>query len=239
MIRISASVFKEKLFPKHSDINMDRFVEKYGEEHAKFKHYKYAIYATDVMFTQTLKPSGLFPDKKPFFSGKHHLHGLKSEVSVNAFGEAVYVAPPEIGSVHDKHIFMNNIKFHKKVTQKTADQRVAVDHGEGSSRHQNRWGILLDKAYIGVEEHVRGIIPKKKPRAPYNLTREEFERNVRVSSDRVIVENYFGRCCFPAERCFGQCVSGWKGFQAVIFSAGTMWQKIFTIKKCTWLKKLR
>jgi len=29
-----------------------------------------------------------------------------------------------------------------------------------------QWGILLDKAYIGVEESVRAIIPKKKPRSP-------------------------------------------------------------------------
>ena len=54
------------------------------------------------------------------------------------------------------------------------------------------WAVLTDKGYQGSQNFIRSIHPKKKP-IGNELTREEVQRNVRVSSDRVLVENYFGR----------------------------------------------
>jgi len=56
------------------------------------------------------------------------------------------------------------------------------------------WRILADKGYQGAAEHVRVIHPKKKP-ANGELTIVEKEFNRKLSSDRIIVENYFGRMC--------------------------------------------
>jgi len=46
----------------------------------------------------------------------------------------------------------------------------------------------MDKAYIGAEERVQAIIPKKKPQTP-----SETNRNERIGRERVMCENYYGR----------------------------------------------
>ena len=54
------------------------------------------------------------------------------------------------------------------------------------------WAILVDKGYQGLKEELRAVLPKKKPHRRL-LSREEEDRNKRVSSDRIIVERWFGR----------------------------------------------
>ena len=54
------------------------------------------------------------------------------------------------------------------------------------------WAVLVDKGYQGSQSFIRAIHPKKKP-IRGNLTVEDTQRNIRVSSDRVLVETYFGR----------------------------------------------
>lgn len=53
---------------------------------------------------------------------------------------------------------------------------------------------LTRDIYQGVQSTVRAIQPKKQPRHG-SLTADDVARNQRVSSDRVIVENFFGRLC--------------------------------------------
>jgi hypothetical protein len=48
---------------------------------------------------------------------------------------------------------------------------------------------LEDKGYIGVEEEVRVITPYK----GNNLTQEETNFNKKIGTDRVIIENFYGR----------------------------------------------
>ena len=50
----------------------------------------------------------------------------------------------------------------------------------------------MDKGYQGAQREVRALIPKKKPSGNV-LTFDEQRENDRISSDRVIVENFFGR----------------------------------------------
>ncbi|RHZ03206.1 hypothetical protein DYB31_016149, partial [Aphanomyces astaci] len=54
------------------------------------------------------------------------------------------------------------------------------------------WACLVDMGYIGVDHTLRGIHPKRRPQNGA-LDATEVERNRRVSSDRVVVENFFGR----------------------------------------------
>ena len=52
--------------------------------------------------------------------------------------------------------------------------------------------MLADKGYQGIQELCRAIIPMKRPpRGVLSLSDEAFNRS--VSSDRILVENYFGR----------------------------------------------
>lgn len=56
------------------------------------------------------------------------------------------------------------------------------------------WALLADKEYQGLAQQLRAIHPKKAaPRR--RLTSDEERENDLISSDRVIVENYFGRLC--------------------------------------------
>ncbi|ETV66072.1 hypothetical protein H257_17343 [Aphanomyces astaci] len=48
--------------------------------------------------------------------------------------------------------------------------------------------------YIGISHSLRGIHPKRRT-ANGSLEASDLERNANVSSDRVIVDNFFGRVC--------------------------------------------
>ncbi|KAJ0405908.1 hypothetical protein ATCC90586_005853 [Pythium insidiosum] len=78
--------------------------------------------------------------------------------------------------------------------EKTDAEMMREDNGEGSENYATSWAVLTDKGYQGAASFVRAIHPKKKP-VGGSLTAEELQRNARVSSDRVLVENYFGRVC--------------------------------------------
>jgi hypothetical protein len=54
--------------------------------------------------------------------------------------------------------------------------------------------MLVDKGYQGAFRVLRVLQPNKQPRGGF-LSAEDITRNRAVSSDRVIVENYFGRVC--------------------------------------------
>ena len=95
-----------------------------------------------------------------------------------------------------------------------------MDHGEGSQKHPRHHACMLDKGYIGVEDQIRydcfvclnffltcnlplfffrSVIPKKKPRGGH-LTLVDRDRNNKVSSDRVVIENLKRRQRRPRTR---------------------------------------
>lgn len=54
--------------------------------------------------------------------------------------------------------------------------------------------IIVEKGYQGASEFLRTIGPLRKPIGS-ELSTNQKEFNKKVSSDRVVVENYFGRMC--------------------------------------------
>ena len=63
-----------------------------------FTNYRYALYATDVKFQPSNRPSGRFDETKRYFSNKRKMYGLKLEASVFYRGICVglsrcYLAP--------------------------------------------------------------------------------------------------------------------------------------------------
>lgn len=159
-----------------------------------FTEFPYCMYATDVTFQQTNRPSGNIQEAKLYFSGKHKLYGYKTEVSVGPRGYAVNCTLHKPGSVADIDIFYGNETFHRHATEKTeSDADLQLD-GSPFDQSENEWGILADKGYQGSAQLLRVIHPKKKPpRGSLSDSDKEFNRN--VSSDRIIVENFFGRMC--------------------------------------------
>ena len=122
------------------------------------------------------------------------MYGLKVEASVVYPGVCIDVSPCSVGSTSDFTIFTQRLELHQSFLKKTENENLHEDHGEGSQNYPKMWAVLVDKGYQGAMSLLRAIHPKKKP-AGGELSREDVERNVRVSSDRVIVENYFGRVC--------------------------------------------
>ncbi|GMF31977.1 unnamed protein product [Phytophthora fragariaefolia] len=81
-----------------------------------------------------------------------------------------------------------------EMLQKNVEGLEIEDNGEGAAQHPIQCGVLVDKGYQGAEGIIRTIQPKRKPRGS-ELSNQDVARNRLVSSDRVLVENFFGRVC--------------------------------------------
>lgn len=164
------------------------------EKQTLFSAYPYARYATDVTFQQAYRPSGSLQEGKLYYSAKHKLYGFKVEVSVLPNGYALNCSSHNPGSTSDLRIFQEAQNFHKVELKKTREEREKEDDGELSTTQGRYWGVLMDKGYQGAAEFIRAIIPKKKPKNG-TLSRSDTQRNERIASDRVLVENFFGQMC--------------------------------------------
>jgi hypothetical protein len=96
------------------------------------------------------------------------------------------------GSTSDLTLLTRRSDIHKRLLHKTDEELNVADNGEMKDKFPNHWGVLADKGYQGAGEILRSTIPKKKPKNGV-LTPADKKRNERLSSDRIIVENFFGR----------------------------------------------
>ncbi|ETV99002.1 hypothetical protein H310_08475 [Aphanomyces invadans] len=111
-------------------------------------------------FQPANRPSGSFVESKRYFSGKHKLYGYKIEAS----GVYVDVSDHRPGSVSDLTMFLDRIATHRSALSKSSDEDILVDAAEGRRLHATSWAVLQDKGYEGIDEAIRNILPKKKPR---------------------------------------------------------------------------
>lgn len=187
---ISGPVYEKLVIAEVENLPMKTVVE--GGR--AFRHFPCARYATDVTFQQSYRPSGSMQEGKKYFSGKHKLYGVKVEVSVCATGIALFCSDHVPGSVADIDVFYKNMDLHQDALRKKSNERDLVDVGPLLDEYGDYWAVLLDKGYQGVMENVRGIHPKKKPQHG-QLNLDDERNNKAISSDRILVENYFGRLC--------------------------------------------
>ncbi len=122
----------------------------------------------------------------------HKLYGLKQEVLVLPVGIAIHFSIPYKGSSSDKTILANNYNKHLALTKKKLHEEMIEDTGPLQDKYPSNWCILVDKGYQGCAKGVCIVTPKKTPPCG-SLTTEEKEQNKNLSSDRIIVENFFGR----------------------------------------------
>ncbi|ETV68645.1 hypothetical protein H257_15451 [Aphanomyces astaci] len=101
----------------------------------------------------------------------------------------------EPGSVFDITMFRNRHDVHLSALRKLENETTINDNGELFQDFPGSWTVLVDKIYVGLTGMTRAIHPKKRP-VHGALDRADLERNTNVSSDRVIVENFFGHVCF-------------------------------------------
>jgi len=189
--------FLEKLAPHMHDLFVKDVAElnpmaELIEQKTRFKNFDFAIEAVDVTFQQANRPSGNMQEGKKYFSGKHHLYGYKFELSVRPNGLASGYSQHHPGSVADITILESRLDVNKRRWKKRGDDTEIEDEGEGENKYPNYWAVLLDKGYQGSREMFRALTPyKKPPRGVLTADQESYNKN--LSSDRILVENYFGR----------------------------------------------
>ena len=138
-----------------------------------FPNFPNCIEAVDVCFQPIQRPSGSFTTKKVYFSGKHFAYGVKVECSHAPDGRLMRFTTHYPGSAHDFRIFKENVHHHTEYLR----------NGD------TFYGILADLGYVGIQKFIpTAITPKKKP-----ILEIDKDWNYKVSSDRVICENYYGR----------------------------------------------
>ena len=125
------------------------------------------------------RPKGPFEAIKPWYSGKHEMYCLKSQVVINRAGLAVHIVSSKPGSIHDLKILKESMPDIDKFLEQFPD------HGKK---------ILADKGYVCDELNDRLVTPHK----GNMLTHEQIKFNEQLSKVRIKVENFFGRMknCF-------------------------------------------
>ncbi|KAG2987298.1 hypothetical protein PC121_g22100 [Phytophthora cactorum] len=154
-----------------------------------FVYHPCALYATDVTFQQANRPAGNMDEALPFYSPKHKLYGYKVEVSVSLRGFAINCTEHARGNTPNITMFRHNEAFHHATRRKSNEDRSLWDVGLINTEYPNEWAVLTDKGYQGVEQHVRCIHSTKGS----NPTAAVAQQNADISSDRISVENWFGR----------------------------------------------
>ncbi|KAG6610376.1 succinyl-CoA:3-ketoacid coenzyme A transferase [Phytophthora cinnamomi] len=138
--------------------------------------------------------SGTQSERAEYYSAKHKLHGYKTEISVIPTGLAINCSHYRRGSAADISFFRDNKAFHEAAATKRVPEERMPDYGPHLKRFPSSWIILADKGFQGLAETYRAVYPtRRRPTVPLTLEEETTNRN--ISSDIIVVENYFGRIC--------------------------------------------
>ncbi|ETV73524.1 hypothetical protein H257_11648 [Aphanomyces astaci] len=152
--------------------------------------------------------------EKLYFSGKHKFYGVKIEASVSPEGFLVDMSAHEPGSVSDITMFGDRHDVHLSALRKLENETKINDNGGLFQDIPDSRAVLVDKGYVGLTGSTRAIHPKKRP-VNGVLDRADLERNTNVSSDRVIVENFFGRVCLLWKVSYSTFVWGTKCYDVI------------------------
>ncbi|KAE9046750.1 hypothetical protein PR003_g2377 [Phytophthora rubi] len=82
-----------------------------------------------------------------------------------------------------------NEALHHATRRKTDEDRMLRDTGLLSAEYPDEWAVFAGKGYQGAKQHVCCINPTKDT----NLSAAVAQQNADISSDRIIVENWFGK----------------------------------------------
>ena len=146
---LSPSVLEKTLcevIPKLvSVVSADSLQISYQHSNEPFEFFPNCFAALDTTFIPHPYPSGLsFVQAKDFFSVKHGKYGYKWLVVVNSSGHALYISGMFPAGTVDLLIATNpGVLPH---IQRICGERF----------------VLCDKGFLGLQEHVRAIIPHRK-----------------------------------------------------------------------------
>ena len=116
------------------------------------------------------------------YSGKHKLFGVKIQCITSCNGIVMDLVSMIPGSVHDFKIFQENQTY-----------LLFTGHAWENGEHRDvKYQGLFDSGYQGAGRLMDALLPMR--RLPHQeLTAEQYNHNQELSSQRIIVENFFGR----------------------------------------------
>lgn len=129
-----------------------------------------------------------------YFSGKNLTYGYKNELFVLPNGFAIEHTHFVFGSTADLAICRSSFDLHKNNVKKVREDLKYVDNGETFGEYSASWAVLMDKGYNRLADTLRCITLKKMGINKWLISNERAS-NEKISYDRVIVENHFGRLC--------------------------------------------
>lgn len=140
-----------------------------------FKHFADTYYCIDSTSSEIYRP--LKEGQQQFYSGKSKEHCLKAQTIHDVYGKCLDIAFDK-GVVHDKKLFELSNVAEKLRYQPPNENKYA--------------NILADSGYQGIQDILQtaAIFPYKAVRS---LNDFQKRLNKNLSSDRVIVENFYGR----------------------------------------------
>ena len=179
ILHIEASTYQRiilKFLNEASPVLEDRLITKIAKECQIItkEDFPNAGYVVDATVQKINEPDLSWEISRQYFSGKHYIYCLKSQVIVTLQGLVVHIVSGIKGADHDKSIFNESID----------------DFLENTSRLEGENQIIADKGYVDSDTDVL-ITPVKG--AYYTLSRDALLHNDKVSKIRIIIENFFGR----------------------------------------------
>jgi hypothetical protein len=122
---------------------------------------------------------GTFEDARRYYSAKHRLYCLKSQIITDRQGTAFLIVAGIRGAVHDMQLFRQHLA--------EVEELVAGHKGDPTRK-------LADNGYISDvgSDRVVLVTPHRRP-ARGELTQSQQRANAAIARERVIVEDFFGR----------------------------------------------
>lgn len=128
----------------------------------------------------------VIPRRKNHVIPAKNLYGLKVELSVLPNRLCCHISKFFAVASHDSKSFREHLNCHQFNTKKRSSSESEEIQDDAN------YSILADMAYKNNWTAVDVITPKKKPPRG-EFTFSEICYNRKVSSNRIIIENYFGR----------------------------------------------
>ena len=108
-------------------------------------------------------------------------------------GIAIGCTAHQPGSVSDLVIFRKNLEWHQAALSKTDREKRTYPHVVlMAEEYDEKWALLTGKGHQGDADVIRAVMPEKKPKGG-SLSHDDQRVNRKISADRIIVENVFGR----------------------------------------------
>lgn len=166
----------QKYIPILAEVLQHNFIDCISDEDVEYdQRFPSCGYVVDATVQEIYKPYTGHIEAKKYFSKKHGIYCVKSQVVVNIKGLAVSILTSIRGAKHDYRVFKKSLPQLNALFDKHPDQPRK---------------ILGDKGYQNSESDIL-VTPIKGTTA--TLSREALLFNQNLGQVRIIIENFFGR----------------------------------------------